>query len=97
MKNLVLLLAVACCTSCGMYSKNAVSRSYVKLSRDYLLTVAKNDNFEASALGWGKSGAKGEFIFSLEKEGKYGMVQILNNLGNKERARPYPHLDWFVN
>jgi len=26
-----------------------------------------------------------------------GMVQILNNLGNKERARPYPHLDWFVN
>jgi len=26
-----------------------------------------------------------------------GRVQILNNLGNKERARPYPHLDWFVN
>ena len=76
MKNLLLLLVTVSLASCGIYSKNAVSRSYVQLSRDYLLTVAKNDNFEASALGWGKSGAKGEFIFSLEKEGKYSLEEV---------------------
>jgi len=44
-----------------------------------------------------KVGVRGCVTGVVEIFYDFGMVQILNNLGNKERARPYPHLDWFVN
>jgi len=75
MKKLLLLLVMASCVSCGIYSRNALPSSYVRLTRDYLLTVAKSDNMQASCYGWGKVGGVDEFVFTLEKEGRYSLEE----------------------
>jgi|GEM_PF-2779073 len=100
MNKLFLLIAVSFCASCGVNSRDAVPRSYVKLTRDYLLDAMKNDYMIASGYGWGLQGRKGEFIISLSREGNYTIEearimlvakieQLLKMINEREDLRPF--------